>query len=85
MSKMNQDELDSLKNEEFAFPKERKEPISNASHIRNAIARFNQVEGVTDEERDQAWARIKRAAAKFHVEMHESSWRELHNSGKKRS
>lgn len=63
--------------EEFAFPKQQKEPIHDAAHVRNAVARFNQVKGVTDEERDEAWERIKQAAAKFKVELHEGSWREL--------
>jgi hypothetical protein len=29
----------------FAFPKQRKEPLTDASHVRNALARFDQVEG----------------------------------------
>lgn len=61
----------------FAFPKQRKEPLEDASHVRNAIARFDQVKDVTDHERDEAWKRIKTAAKKFHVEVHESSWRDL--------
>jgi hypothetical protein len=62
---------------QFAFPTQRKEPLENASHVRNAIARFNQVEGVTDAERDAAWKRIQSAASKHGVEMHESSWHQL--------
>ena len=46
-------EKDRLAPAEFAFPEERKEPLTDAAHVRNAIARFDQVEGVTDEERDQ--------------------------------
>jgi hypothetical protein len=61
----------------FAFPKERKEPLENASHVRNAIARFNQVKGVSDAERDAAWKRIKAAAKKFDVEVEEKSWHEV--------
>jgi hypothetical protein len=61
----------------FAFPKEEKEPLENASHVRNAIARFNQVEGVSDSERDAAWKRIKSAAKKFNVEVTEKSWRDV--------
>ena len=61
----------------FAFPKQRKEPLENAAHVRNAIARFNQVEGVTDAERDEAWKHIKTAAKKFGVEVQEGSWREV--------
>jgi hypothetical protein len=66
----------------FAFPKERKEPLTDAKHVRNAIARFDQVEGVTDAERDRAWKRIKAAAKKFDVEVSASDWRELFARGK---
>ena len=45
--------------------------------MRNAIARFDQVEGVSDDERDAAWRRIKKAADKYGVEISEKSWREL--------
>ena len=61
----------------FAFPDKRKEPLTDASHVRNAIARFDQVEGVTDAEREQAFANIKKAAGHYGVEMTETSWREL--------
>ncbi|MCA1843969.1 MAG: hypothetical protein LC792_12460 [Actinobacteria bacterium] len=61
----------------FAFPKERKEPLNDARHVRSAIARFNQVEGVSDDERDAAWKRIKAAAKKYDVEVEAGSWREL--------
>lgn len=83
MSGIRETEKESMGSEDFAFPKQRKEPIADAAHVRNAIARFNQVTGVTDEERDEAWQRIKRAAAKFKVEMNESGWRELAHGGKK--
>jgi len=43
----------------FAFPKKRKAPLSDASHVRNALARFDQVEDVSDEEREQAFANIR--------------------------
>ena len=61
----------------FAFPRVRKEPLNDARHVRNAIARFDQVRDVTDRERDEAFRRIRRAAAKFGVEVSEKSWREL--------
>lgn len=61
----------------FAFPKQRKEPLTDADHVRNALARFDQVEGVTDADRDLAFANIKKAAEFYGVEVHESSWREL--------
>ena len=74
-------EKDDLADNEFAFPKERKEPLTDAQHVRNAIARFDQVEGVTDAERDQAWKRIQAAAKRYGVEVSESSWRDLANGG----
>jgi len=70
-------ERSDLPNSVFAFPKQRKEPLSDASHVRNAIARFDQVEGVTDEEREQAFANIKKAARHYEVEMTAKTWREL--------
>jgi hypothetical protein len=57
----------------FAFPKERKEPLTDASHVRNALARFDQVKGVTKAERDLAFANIKKAAEHYGVEMPETS------------
>lgn len=61
----------------FAFPRTRKEPLNDARHVRNAIARFNQVQDVSDTERDEAFRRIKKAADRFGVEMTESSWHDL--------
>lgn len=63
---------------EFAFPEQEKEPIHDAKHVRNAIARFNQVKGVSDTDRDHAWQRILKAAKKHGVEVQEKSWHELH-------
>ena len=77
MSELSEAQRDKLDSDEYAFPKERKEPLNNASHVRNAIARFNQVEGVSDEERDAAWRRIKTAADRHGVEVSEKSWREI--------
>ena len=74
-------EKDDLADKEFAFPRERKEPLVDASHVRNAVARFDQVEGVTDTERDEAWRRIQAAAKKFGVELEEKSWHELSHGG----
>jgi hypothetical protein len=68
--------------EKFAFPKERKEPLNDARHVRNAVARFDQVEDVSDAEREAAWRRIKAAAKKYDVELSHKSWRELMKGGK---
>ncbi len=71
MAKLDKPERDQIPDRQFAFPKQRKEPLENAQHVRNAAARFNQVEGVTDEERREAWKRIESAARKFGVELKE--------------
>jgi Family of unknown function (DUF6582) len=77
-------EKDRLDDRQFAFPDERKEPLTDARHVRNAISRFDQVEGVSDAERDKAWTRILSAAKRFDVEVSESDWRDLAKGGKDR-
>jgi hypothetical protein len=77
-------EQNKLPDTAFAFPKERKEPLTDARHVRNAIARFDQVEGVTDTERDRAWKRIVRAAKKFDIEVEADDWHDLFKGGKAR-
>ena len=57
----------------YAFPKERKEPMTDAKHVRNAIARFDQVTGVPEADRKLAFANIKKAAAHYGVDMSEDS------------
>ena len=61
----------------FAFPKQRKEPLTDAQHVRNAIARFDQVQGVSDEDRDLAFANIEKAAHYYGVDISETSWHQL--------
>jgi len=77
MSELNAGKRNAIDSRHFAFPKQRKEPLEDAGHVRNAIARFDQVQGVNDAERDEAWHRIKSAAKKYGVELKEESWREL--------
>ena len=77
MSELSEKQRDNLDDDKFAFPEQRKEPIEDADHVRNAIARFNQVEGVSDDDRDAAWKRIKKAAKKYDVEVNEDNWREI--------
>jgi hypothetical protein len=61
----------------FAFPKERAEPMTDAKHVRNAVARFDQVTGVSDEERAVAFANIKKAAKHYDVDLSETDWSDL--------
>ncbi|MEV0133015.1 DUF6582 domain-containing protein [Dactylosporangium sp. NPDC050688] len=70
-------ERNAMSDSTFAFPRLRKEPLNDASHVRNAIARFDQVRDATDDERAEAFRRIKRAAKRHGVEMTETRWQEL--------
>lgn len=82
MTKLDQEDRDDISSRNFAFPKQRKEPLEDASHVRSAIARFRQVQDVSDHERDEAWTRIRAAARKFDVELNESDWRDIGSGGK---
>jgi quercetin dioxygenase-like cupin family protein len=68
---------ESLPDSVYAFPKQRKEPLTDASHVQNALARFDQVKDVSDADRDVAFANIKKAARHFGVEVEEGSWHDL--------
>jgi hypothetical protein len=61
----------------FAFPKQRKEPLTDASHVRNAIARFDQVTDVPDADRAVAFANLEKAAHHYDVDLSETNWHEL--------
>ena len=68
---------DKLPKSVFAFPEQRKEPLTDASHVRNALARFDQVKDVSDADREVAFANIKKAAKHYDVEVAENSWKDL--------
>lgn len=68
---------DQLPDSAYAFAKQRKEPLTDASHVRNALARFDQVKDVSDAERDTAFNNIQAAARHFGVDVKETSWKEL--------
>jgi len=70
-------ERNELPDSVFAFPKERKEPLTDASHVKNALARFDQVEDVSDQERDLAFANIKKAAKHYGIDVEEDDWHQL--------
>ncbi len=61
----------------YAFPKQRKEPLTDAAHVRNAIARFDQVTGVSDADRDLAFENILKAARHYGIEVEEDNWHQL--------
>jgi hypothetical protein len=70
-------EREELPDSVYAFPKQRKEPLTDASHVKNALARFDQVEGVSDADRELAFANIKKAAEHYHIQVDEKDWHEL--------
>lgn len=61
----------------FAFPKQRKEPLTDAQHVRNAVARFDQVIDVSGEDRALAFANIEEAAKYYGIDLSETSWKDL--------
>ncbi|HEY5177990.1 MAG TPA: DUF6582 domain-containing protein [Terriglobales bacterium] len=72
MAKLTKAGRDEISAANSAFPKQRKEPLENASHVRNAVARFDQVKDVTNAERQAAWKRIQAAAKLYGVELQQS-------------
>ena len=44
----------------YVFPKQRKEPLTDWEHVRNAVARFDQVIDVSDADRALAFANMRR-------------------------
>lgn len=75
--KLSAAEENDLPDSAFAFPAQRKEPLTDPGHVRDALARFDQVEDVTDEDRDLAFANIRKAADHYRVQMSETDWRQL--------
>jgi len=61
----------------FAFPKQRKAPLTGVGPVRDAIAHFAEFEDVSDEDRDLAFENIRKAAKHYHVEVREMHWRQL--------
>src|SRR3954470_9526552 len=61
----------------FAFPKQRKEPLTDASHVKNALARFDKVKGLSDEDLDASFSNIKNASEHYGINVEEKDWHEL--------
>lgn len=60
MNILSSESRDELPDSQFAFPAERRTPIGDAAHVRSAVARFNQVTGISDAERSEAREHIRR-------------------------
>ena len=74
---LNSQKRDKLPESVFAFPKQRKAPLINASDVSSTLARFEQVEGVLDADRDLAFRNIQVAAEHYDVHIKETDWRQL--------
>ena len=76
MAQLDADDRDALRRDQFAYiDRDGGEhlPIHDESHVRNAIARFNQTEFQSDNAKDEARRKILRAAERFGIEVDEES------------
>lgn len=70
-------ERSDLPDKVFAFPRQRKEPLTDAQHVRNAVVRFDQVIDVSDADRALAFANIEKAARYYGLDLSETNWQQL--------
>ena len=72
-----------LTEDKFAFVGDKdktetwKLPIHDADHVRNALARFNQTEGIPADQKATVYRRIKAAAKKFGIEVSDENSRAI--------
>ena len=70
MARLSATERSKLPNRSFAYVNSRGKrslPIYDAAHVRNALARFDQVDFESERERDRARTRLLRAAKRFRI------------------
>ena len=72
MAKLTTEKRERLKGQQYACPRDRKLPINDAAHVRNAMARFDQVESKFCHPAT-ARRRILAAAKKFGIDVSEFS------------
>jgi uncharacterized protein DUF6582 len=76
MATLDTKDRDKLRSSQFAYVDRKGEehlPINDASHVRNAIARFNQTEFESKAAKERARKKILSAAKRFDVEVAEDS------------
>jgi hypothetical protein len=76
MAEMDAEDRDKLRKDQFAYVDRHGGehlPIHDESHVRNAIARFNQTEFQSDTAKDEARLKILRAAERFGIEVDEDA------------
>ena len=76
MGELDSKDRDDLRKDQFAYvDRDGGEhlPINDESHVRNAIARFNQTDFQSDTAKDDARKKILKAAERFGIEVDEDS------------
>jgi hypothetical protein len=76
MSELDAEDRDDLRKDQFAYiDREGGEhlPINDESHVRNAIARFNQTDFQSKTAKDEARRKILKAAERFGIEVADDS------------
>jgi hypothetical protein len=76
MGELDADDRDKLRKDQFAYVDEdggEHLPIHDESHVRNAIARFNQTDFQSKTAKDEARRKILRAAERFGIEVDEDA------------
>ena len=76
MATLDTKDRDKLRSTQFAYVDKKGEehlPINDASHVRNAIARFNQTEFESQAAKERARKKILSAAKRFDVEVADDS------------
>ena len=76
MAKLDTDDREDLRRDQFAYVDssgEEKLPIHDESHVRNAIARFNQTDFESKAAKERARKKILAAAKRHGIEVDEES------------
>ena len=76
MATLDTQDRDKLRSSQFAYVDKKGEehlPINDASHVRNAIARFNQTEFESKAAKERARKKILSAAKRYEVEVADDS------------
>ena len=76
MGELDSKDRDDLRKDQFAYvDRDGGEhlPINDESHVRNAIARFNQTDFQSDTAKDEARKKILKAAERFGIEVDQDS------------
>jgi hypothetical protein len=76
MATLDTQDRDKLRSSQFAYVDKKGEehlPINDASHVRNAIARFNQTEFESKAAKERARKKILSAAKRYDVEVADDS------------